>query len=75
MTLGAYQAASMSVCAKSLPLNKGDSPVVFASAYAKQSPKFSAAGWLPLPYLRQASRATASCSSVMDAVATSALAR
>ena len=38
------QTESMSVWAKSLPLNNSGSPVVSASAYAKQSPKFSAAG-------------------------------
>ena len=37
-------AASMSVREKSPPLNRSGSPVVFESAYAKQSPKFSAAG-------------------------------
>ena len=30
----------MSVCPKSAPMNSSDSPVVFASAWAKQSPKF-----------------------------------
>ena len=37
-------AGLMSVCAKSSPLNSNGSPVNFASAYAKQSPKFRQLG-------------------------------
>jgi hypothetical protein len=47
------RAAVMSVCAKSSPLNSNGSPLTFAKAYAKQSPKFSFAGCpLPLPKSR-----------------------
>ena len=38
----------MSVSAKSLPLYSSGSRVASASAYAKQSPKFSPAGVVPL---------------------------
>ena len=53
-------AATMSVCAKSSPLENKGSPVVLAKAYAKQSPKFNAAGWSPfaLPYWHHGARAT-----------------
>jgi class 3 adenylate cyclase len=49
-----HRSAGMtSVCVKSSPLNSSGSPVVRASAYAKQSPKFSLAGCpLPLPKSR-----------------------
>ena len=42
----------MPVAAKSSPVQSTGYPVRSASAYVKQSPKLSAAGCLPLPYLR-----------------------
>jgi class 3 adenylate cyclase len=49
-----HRSAGMTlVCVKSSPLNSSGSPVVRASAYAKQSPKFSLAACpLPLPKSR-----------------------
>jgi len=48
-------ALAMSVCEKSSPLYSSGSLLAFASAYAKQSPKFSLAGCpLPLPKSRYA---------------------
>jgi hypothetical protein len=45
-----YQAmVATSVRLKSLPLNRSGSPRAFASAYEKQSPKFSPAGSRPFP--------------------------
>ena len=42
-------AASTSVLRKSSPLKSSGSVLAFERAYAKQSPRFSLAGWLPLP--------------------------
>src|SRR5436853_6072757 len=52
----------MSVRAKFCPFAKIGSPEALARAYAKQSPKLSAAGWRPFPKLRQAERAISICS-------------
>ncbi len=52
---------------KSSPSYDSGSPVTRTSAYAKQSPKFKAAGCLPLPKRRHARRAAASCSAVTGA--------
>jgi len=52
----------MSVREKSSPLNSSGSERVAASAYARQSPGFSPAGWLPLPKRRQARRPSRICS-------------
>jgi hypothetical protein len=61
---GHSRAVATSVWGKSLPLERSGSPEVFASAYEKQSPKFSAAGWRPLPYLLNASRPASTWSGV-----------
>ena len=47
---------------KSVPFARTGSPTDFARAYEKQSPKLSAAGCRPFPYLRQAERARSTCS-------------
>src|SRR5207248_1729406 len=52
----------MSVRAKFCPFAKIGSPEALARAYAKQSPKLSAAGWRPFPKLRRAERAISICS-------------
>ena len=59
---GSAHAASTSVRAKSSPLKSSGPPVVSASAYAKQSPKFNAAGRWPFPNRRQARRVALACS-------------
>lgn len=44
----------MSVWLKALPLKSSGSPICFASAYAKQSPKLKRAGLRPLRKRREA---------------------
>src|SRR5438105_9717869 len=51
----------MSVRAKFCPFAKIGSPEALARAYAKQSPKLSAAGWRPFPKLRQADERFSTC--------------
>lgn len=50
-------AAGRSVWRKSSPTNSSESPASDAVAYARQSPKLSAARWRPRPYRRNASAA------------------